>query len=161
MTYQGRSEIKLERSLVDARQRFEIVERDPLVDGMDRRVDRPSSTTGQAFLMKRASEVPRRSKARAPPRHVLNRFGDEIGERPGLGEKGDRIAWLEGQRRAPADVGRRHAALDLRGKRIGRPQIVEADVETEAHLARDDVERRVADIDETTSRFVGSKSAFP
>ena len=34
------SEIKLERALVDARQRFEIVDRDPLVDAMDGGVDK-------------------------------------------------------------------------------------------------------------------------
>ena len=72
--------------------------------------------------MKRASEVPPPvESAGFRPVTSLNGFGDKIGERPGLGEERDRVGWLEGQRRAPADVGRRHPALDLRGERIERP----------------------------------------
>ena len=80
--------------------------------------------------MKRASEVPPpvESEGRAPG-DVLDRGGDEIGERTGLGEKGDRVGRLEGQRRALRPDRRGDSPLDLGAKRFGRPEIVEADVE--------------------------------
>ena len=142
------SEIKLERALIDARQRFEIVDRDALVDGVNRGVDEAKLDHRTGVLDEaRVRSPPAGRERRLPPGHVLDRFGDEIGERSRLGEEGACVAGLEGQRRASASVRRRHPALDLRGERIVRPKVVEADVELEAHFAGNDVERRIADVD--------------
>src|SRR6202044_2895815 len=49
--------------------------------------------------------------------------------------------------RAPAPGRRRAPPRDLRLERFGRPEIVEADVEGEPDLARNDVVRGVSDVD--------------
>ena len=73
-------------------------------------------------------------KLRPPSGHVLNRRGDQIGERPRAGEKRDRVDRLEGERRARASGRRRDPPRNLRLEQFGRPEIVEADVEGEPDL---------------------------
>ena len=101
MSLANSSEIKLERALIDPRQRFQIVERDPLVDAMDGGVDEAELDHRAGVLDEaRVRSPPAGRKRGLAPGHVLNRLGDEIGERPGLGQKCDRVGRLEGQRRA-------------------------------------------------------------
>src|ERR1700722_18128623 len=82
------SEIKFERALIDARQRFEIIECDPLVDGVHCRIDEAKLDDGTGVLDEaRVRSPPAGRERRLTPGHVLNRFGDKIGERPGPGEE--------------------------------------------------------------------------
>src|SRR6185437_3718721 len=108
---------------------------------------RPSSTTGQAVLMKRASDVP-------PP-------VESDGVRPVTSRTAAATRSVNGPglvRKATALVGSRasvarspsSAAASRRnfgGERFGGPEIVETDVELEPRLARNDVEGRIADVD--------------
>src|SRR5271170_5680143 len=142
----GLGEIALERALVDQRERLEIVERDPLVERVDGGVDEAEFDDWTGVLDEaRVGGSSAGRKLGPPPGHVLNRGGDKIGEPPRPGQEGHRVGRVESQRRARAHRG--DPPGNLCTKRFGRPEIVEADVEGESDLARNDVRRRVADID--------------
>ena len=67
-------EIALERALVDPRQRFEIVERDPLVDRVDGGVDEAELDHRAGVLDEaRVGRAAAGRKLRPPPGHVLDR----------------------------------------------------------------------------------------
>ena len=139
-------EIALERALVNQRQRLEIVEADPLVDRMDGGVDEAELNDRAGALDEAASEVP-------PP-------VDSAGLRPVTSSTPPAMRSVNGPglvKKATALVGSkvsvagppRAAAIrrDLRLERFGRPKIVEADVEDEPNLGRNDVGGRIADVD--------------
>ena len=98
--------------------------------------------------MKRASEVPPpvESEGLRPVTSSTARATRSVNG-PGLVRNATALVGSKVERRAPAAVRRRDPALDLGGERFGRPEIVEADVELEAHFARNDVEGRIADVD--------------
>ena len=115
---------------------------------MNRRVDQAQFDHGTGVLDEaRVGGAPAGRERWLSPGHISDSLGDEVGERSGRGQEGARVAGLEGQRCASASVRCRHPTLDLGGERVVRPNVVEADIELEADFARDDIERRIADVD--------------
>ncbi len=110
---------------------------------------RPISTTGQASLMKRASEVPPlvESCGRRPVTSSTALATRSV-KAPRGGEERDGVGGIEAQActRAPPAAAATRRSISA-AQRFGRPQIVEADVEDEAHLAGNDVGRGIADVD--------------
>ena len=158
----GRREIALEHALVDARQRLEILERDPLVDGMHGRVDEAEFDHRADVLDEaRVGGAPAGRELRAPPRHVRDGVGDEVGERPALGQKRDRIGGIEGQREAPAPRRRLDAPLDLGRERLRRPASLKRMLKTSRTSPGMTFAAGLPTSTLTTSRFDGSKSGPP
>ena len=123
---------------------------------------RPNSTTGQASLMKRASDVPPLvESAGRRPVTSSTACGDEIGEGAARGQEGDRVGRIEGQRRGAPRRPRRSARAISACSVSGRPEIVEADVEDEPASAGITLEAGLPTSTVMTSRFDGSKSRVP
>ena len=109
---------------------------------------RPRSTTGQTALMKRASEVPplvesagRRPVTSSTAAATRSVNGPRVVRKASalLGSK------VSAKRLPSAAVLTRRSISALRVS--DRPGRVEADIEDEPHLARNDVRRRIADVD--------------
>src|SRR5580698_8603758 len=84
---------------------------------------------------------------RDTPRVCGNGLNGEIGEMVAFGDEGERIAGVEAQLVAAAICHRRAAPGDFGLQCLRRPKIVEADVETRVRICRNDIRRRIADID--------------
>src|ERR1700722_3856205 len=84
---------------------------------------------------------------RDTPRMRGNGLNGEISEMVAFGHEGEGIAGVEAQLIAAAVRHRRAAPRDFRLQCLRRPKIVEANVEARVRICRNDIRRRIADID--------------
>ena len=158
----GRREIALQHALVDARQSLEILERYSFVDRMNGRVDEAELDDRADRLDEaRVRGAPAGRQVWATSRHVFDRAGDEVGERPALGQKRDRIGRIESQREARPARRRLDAPRDLRRQGLGRPASLKRILKTSRTSAGMTFAAGLPTSTLTTSRFDGSKSGLP
>ncbi len=141
-------EIKLERPLINARQRLDVLDRHALVDRVHRRADEANFDHRASVLDEARIRRAAAGRQFGPAAGCLfDRPRDEVGERAARGEEGDGVGRIEGEGEARARRRRADAPLDLGAQGCRCPCVVEARVEDQPDFGRDDVGRRIADVD--------------